>query len=259
MRLKDRIALVTGSSRGIGRAIALTFAREGANVVVNYIKRADKAAEVVQEIEGMGRRAISIQADISKRGEVDAMVEKALEEYGRIDILVNNAGIPSRVDLLDVTQEDWNLVMDTNLKGAFNCTQAVARHMVERKSGKIVNISSLTGLGNTGRKDTGYAISKGGVIALTKESAFELGQYGINVNSIAPGVVITDITYDGRTEEEARLLIETNKQASMLGKVGAPQDIANVALFLASDESSFITGQVIVADGGRINLLTHSA
>ena len=252
MRLKDRIALVTGSSRGIGRAIALTFAMEGADVVVNYVKRADKAAEVVQEIKGMGRRAIFIQADVSKRGEVDAMVEKALEEYGRIDILVNNAGIPSRVDLLDVTQEDWNLVMDTNLKGAFNCTQAVARHMVERKSGKIVNISSLTGLGNTGRKDTGYAISKGGVIALTKESAFELGEYGINVNAISPGTIRTPLT-EKVIENKGERIIERTP----MGWIGNPEDLQGAVVFLASEASNWVTGVNLIVDGGytkvRIN------
>ena len=259
MRLKDKVALVTGSSRGIGRGIALAFAREGADVVVNCVIRVDKATEVLQEIESMGRRAIVFRADVSKRSEVDEMVNSALQTFGRIDILVNNAGIVRRLDMLETTEEDWDRVMNVNVKGVFNCTQVVARHMVERRSGKIINTSSVVGFGTAMLRHFVYPVSKAAVFNLTRRAAFELGKYGINVNSIAPGMTITDIMYEDRTEEEVASYIEEKTKASALGKACTPQDIANAAVFLASDESNLITGQIIVVDGGRTDNLSHSA
>ena len=259
MKLSNRVALVTGSSRGIGRATALAFAGEGADLVVNYRSQSDKAEEVVRQIRQMGRKAIAIKADIADRGEVDKMVEAAIGEFGKIDILMNNAGAISRAEFLDTSQEDWSIPMRTNLDGTFNCTQAVAKYMVTRRYGKIINVASIMGLGASITRLTGYAVSKGALITFTKAVALELGKYGINVNAIAPGVILTDFTYEGRTEEEVQALIERQKQSSMLGVIGKPEDIANVAVFLASDESAFITGQLIVADGGSTFLLTHSA
>ena len=259
MRLRNRVALVTGSSRGIGRATALAFAREGADVVVNYRSRADKAEEVVSQVKEMGRKAIAIQADVSDRSQVDQMVETIIKEFGRIDILMNNAGAISRAEFLETSQEDWNIPMRTNLDGTFNCTQAVAKHMVEKRYGKIISVSSVMGLGLNLTRLTSYGVSKGALITFTKLVALELGKYGINVNAIAPGVILTEFTYEGRTEAEVQAHIERQKQNSMLGTVGKPEDIANVAVFLASDESAFITGQLIVSDGGSLVLLSHSA
>ena len=259
MRLRNRVALVTGSSRGIGRATALAFAREGADVVVNYRSRANKAEEVVSQVKEMGRKSFAIQADVSDRSQVDQMVETIIKEFGRIDILMNNAGAISRAEFLETSQEDWNIPMRTNLDGTFNCTQAVAKHMVERRYGKIISVSSVMGLGLNLTRLTSYGVSKGALITFTKLVALELGKYGINVNAIAPGVILTEFTYEGRTEAEVQAHIERQKQTSMLGTVGKPEDIANVAVFLASDESAFITGQLIVSDGGSLVLLSHSA
>jgi 3-oxoacyl-[acyl-carrier protein] reductase len=259
MRLSNRVALVTGSSRGIGRATALAFAGEGADLVINYHSRSDKAEEVVSQIKQMGRKAIALKADIADRGEVDKMVEAAIGEFGKIDILMNNAGAIRRAEFLDTSQEDWSIQLRTNLDGTFNCTQAVAKHMVKRRYGKIISVSSVMGLGLSLTRLTGYGVSKGALITFTKQVALELGKYGINVNAIAPGVILTEFTYEGRTEAEVQAHIERQKQTSMLGTVGKPEDIANVAVFLASDESAFITGQLIVADGGSMVLLSHSA
>jgi len=256
-RLKERVALVTGASRGIGRAIALVFAREGADLIINYNNQVQKAKEVANQIEEMGRKAIVVRADVSIRDEVDEMVEVAISRFGRIDILVNNAGTIRRADIFNISMEDWNIPVRVNLNGTFNCTQAVIKNMSERKYGKIINIASNSGLGIDVPRMISYASSKGAVLTLTKVLAYELGKHDINVNCIAPGVVVTDITYDGRTKDEVKRYIEEKKRQSMLGRVGTPEDIANVALFLASDESRFITGQTIVADGGGTYYLTH--
>jgi 3-oxoacyl-[acyl-carrier protein] reductase len=253
------VALVTGSARGIGRATALAFAREGADVVVNYRSRANKAEEVVSQIKQMGRKAIAIQTDVSDRSQVDQMVETIIKEFGQIDILVNNAGAITRSEFLETSQEDWSIPLRTNLDGTFNCTQAVARHMVTRKYGKIISVSSLIALGINITRLTSYGVSKGALITFTKLVALELGKYGINVNAIAPGVILTEFTYEGRTEEEVQAHVERQKQTSMMGAIGKPEDIANVAVFLASDESAFMTGQVITSDGGATFLLSHSA
>jgi len=253
------VALVTGSSRGIGRATALAFAGEGADLVINYRRQSDKAEEVVRQIRQMGRKAIAIKADVAERSEVDKMVAAAIDEFGKIDILMNNAGAIRRAEFLDTSQEDWSIQVHTNLDGTFNCTQAVAKYMVTKRYGKIINVASIMGLGASITRLTGYAVCKGALITFTKAVALELGKYGINVNCVAPGVILTDFTYEGRTEEEVKAHIERQKGNSALGTIGKPEDIANVAVFLASDESAFITGQVIVADGGGMFFLTHSA
>jgi len=259
MRLKDKVCLVTGASRGIGRAIALTFGREGASVAVNYSKSKEKAEEVANEIIRLGRRTITVKADVSNKEEVDKMVETIINEFGRIDVLVNNAGITWRTsNILSGTKEEWEKVLGVNLIGTYYCIQAVAPYMIKQRYGKIINISSLASIGTTFGEQVAYGPSKAAINILTKRLAYELGPYNINVNAIAPGLIKTDILSVGRSKEELEKLLNNIANVTALRRVGEPQDIANVALFLASDESNFITGQVIVADGGRFNFLSHS-
>jgi 3-oxoacyl-[acyl-carrier protein] reductase len=258
MRLKDKVSLITGASRGIGKAIALTFGKEGSNLVVNYSRSKDKAEEVVNEINKMGRKAIAVRANVANKDEVFSMVNKALNEFGKIDILVNNAGIVWRTNnILEASKEEWENVIGVNLLGTYYCVQAVAPHMIKQRYGKIINISSIAGIGTITGGQVAYAPSKAAVIMLTKKLAYELGQYNINVNAIAPGIILTEILSVGRSKEELDRLIEEKSKLSALKRVGKPEDVANLALFLASDESSFITGQVIVIDGGRFDYLTH--
>jgi 3-oxoacyl-[acyl-carrier protein] reductase len=259
MRLRDRVSLITGASRGIGRAIAITFAREGSDVIVNYVRNKEKADEVVDEIAGMGRRAIAIQADVTSKEGVFDMVGRAIREFNKIDVLVNNAGIvwkPSNI--LETSEEEWERVLAVNLLGTYYCIQASVPHMIGRRYGKIINIASLAGIGTTFLEQAAYGPSKAAVINLTKRLSYELGQHNINVNAIAPGLVRTEILNSGRSGEDVEKAFREVAKLAALNRVGEPQDIANVALFLASDESSFMTGQVLVADGGRFNFLSHS-
>ena len=258
MKLTNRVALVTGSSRGIGQAAALAFAREGADLIVNYRSRSERAEETVNQIRQMGRKAIAIKADVANGDAIDKMVETAIGEFGKIDILMNNAGAIRRAEFLEISPEDWSIQIRTNLDGTFRCTQAVAKHMADRKYGKIINIASMMGLGVNIPRIAGYSVSKGAIITFTKAVALELGKYGINVNCIAPGVILTEFTHEGRTEKEVQELVDKQKQTSLMGVIGKPEDIANTAVFLASDESAFITGQVIVVDGGYTSFLSHS-
>lgn len=253
-RLDGKVAIVTGSSRGIGRAIALEFAKEGAKMCINYARSEEKAREVVEEISLLGGEAVMIRADVSKLDDVRQMVRSVVEKFGRIDILVNNAAIMLRGDFLETEDEEFYRILDrmweVNVKGVVYCCKEVAKHMVRNRYGKIINIASIAGIGTAFPGTTPYAMTKAAVIILTKRLAFELGPYGINVNAIAPGMILTDMaTPEG---------VEIAKKRSILGRVGDPRDIARLAVFLASDESSYITGQVIVADGGRIDYLTHS-
>ncbi|MEM3573469.1 MAG: 3-oxoacyl-ACP reductase family protein [Nitrososphaeria archaeon] len=259
MRLKDKVCLVTGASRGIGRAIAITFGREGADVAVNYSRSREKAEEVVNEIIKFGRKAITVKADVSNKEEVNKMVETVIKEFGKIDVLVNNAGITWKpTKILEGTKEEWEKVLGVNLLGTYYCIQAVAPHMIKRRYGKIINISSLASIGTTFGEQVAYGPSKAAINILTKRLAYELGEYNICVNAIAPGLIKTEILSVGRSEEELEKLFNKIASVTALRRIGEPQDIANVALFLASDESNFITGQVIVADGGRFNFLSHS-
>jgi len=251
LRFDGKVALVTGASRGIGKATALALAKEGCTVVVNYDRSQDKAHEVVEAIRVVKARAIAVRCDVSIRNEVEGMFKTAVGEFGKVDILVNNAGIAEMAPILETTDELWDRTLNTNLKSVFLCTQVAARHMAQRRYGKIVNISSNSGFGVACWGETAYAASKAGVIQLTKSAAFELGQYGININCVAPGATDTDMLRGGMTDQEYAKALDTRKKISSLGLVGKPEDIANAVLFFASDDSRFITGRTLLVDGGR--------
>lgn len=251
MRFDGKVAVVTGASRGIGRATALALAREGCAVVVNYNKSQDKALEVVEAIRSAKAQAIAVRCDVSIRHEVERMFKTTVDEFGRVDILVNNAAICDAALLLETTDELWDRTLKANLRSVFLCTQVVAKYMVQRRYGKIVNISSISGFGTTDWGDSAYAASKAGVIQLTKNAAFELGQYGININCVSPGATDTDMLRGDMTEQEFAEKLDAKKKASSLGVIGRPEDIANAVLFLASDDSRFITGKTLAVDGGR--------
>jgi 3-oxoacyl-[acyl-carrier protein] reductase len=256
MKLNGKVALVTGGSRGIGKAICLTYAREGAHVAVNYTKGLAEAEAVVAEVKAMGGKAIGIQADVSQRSQVRKMVAETLKTFGRLDILVNNAGILTPTNLMETSDEDWDRVMSVNLKGPFICMQEASKTMIKQGKGRIISTSSISGLGCAPQGEGAYGCSKAGLIMLTSVAAQDLGPHGITVNCIAPGWIKTDMTA-GKSGAQAD---EVNKRKAGLAavrRIGDPKDIAEVALFLASDESSFITGQVIVADGGRVDFVSH--
>jgi len=245
MVLRDKVALVTGAARGIGRVIALKFASAGADVAVGDISL-EAAEAVAAEIRNMGRRAVAASGSVDKLEDVEAFVAKISSELGRIDILVNNAGITRDTLLLRMKEEEWDSVLSVNLKGAFLCTKAVAKLMIKQRNGRIVNISSVVGLmGNAGQVN--YSASKAGLLGLTKSVARELASRNIPVNAIAPGFITTSMT---------EVLSENVKKDLMtqipLGRLGSPEDIANTALFLVSDAASYITGQTIAVDGGMV-------
>ena len=248
-KLDQRVAIVTGGGTGIGRAIALTFAKEGSDVVVCGRTEAN-LEKVIEEIKSLGRRSLAAAADVSVKVQVREMVKQTVDEFGRIDILVNNAGVPSNALIADMPEEDWDNVIDINLKGVFLCIQAVAGYMKEQKYGKIINISSIAGIRPTRPTLACYCASKAGVDLLTKSATLELTPYGINVNSIAPGAIETPIYRKGKTPEQIEEWLAAARKAPV-GRVGDPQDIANIALFLASEDSSFICGETIAVDGGR--------
>ncbi len=252
---KNKVAVVTGASRGIGRSIALALARSGCAVTINYRKSQDEADKVVNSIRQMGGKAIAVKCDVSKREEVENMFTATIKAFNKVDILVNNAGISIKASLLETTDEIWNKHMEINLKSVFLCTQIAARYMVDRDYGKIVNISSNSGFGVALPGDTSYAVSKAGVIQLTKSSAFELGRHNINVNCVAPGAVDTVMLRGNRSDDEYEKLLEGRRNASSLGITGTPEDIANAVLFFASDKSRYITGKILLVDGGRRDFL----
>lgn len=245
-RLSGKVAIVTGASRGIGRATAIALAAEGANVVVNYASSSAAADEVVAEINAMetGAQAIAIQADVGKSEQVDALFDAAMEKWGRVDVLVNNAGITRDTLLLRMKLEDWQSVIDLNLTGVFLCTRAASKIMLKQKSGRIINITSVVGLmGNAGQAN--YSAAKAGVIGLTKTVAKELASRGITVNAIAPGFITTDMTHDVKTDELLKLI--------PLNRLGQADEVAGLICFLAADSAaSYITGQVINIDGGMV-------
>jgi len=242
--LDGKVAVVTGASRGIGRAIALELAQAGADVVVNYAGSQGAAEEVVAAITALGRQAIAVQANVGKIDEAESLVKQALETFGHVDILVNNAGITRDNLIMRMKEDEFDAVIETNLKGVFNCVKAVTRPMMKQRSGRIINISSVVGvLGNPGQAN--YVAAKAGVIGLTKASARELASRGITVNCVAPGFIETDMT--DKLSEELR--------TQMLGQIpltrlGQPEEIARTVRFLASDDAAYMTGQTLHVDGG---------
>ena len=246
MKLKDKIALVTGSSRGIGKAVALAYAKEGAKVVVNYTSNEKAAKEVVEAIDKMGSQAIAVKADVAKKTETERLVQAGIDQFGRIDILVNNAGFGRPAMMLKMEEDQWDQVIDIHLKGAFLCAQAAGRHMKEQKSGKIINVSSVAGLvGTVGQIN--YSAAKGGVLSMTKSMARELARYNVCVNVISLGIVATDMSEKIRSDEK---LSEIYMNRILLKRFAEPEDISPAFVFFASDESNYITGQLLCVDGG---------
>ncbi|HEY9674459.1 MAG TPA: 3-oxoacyl-[acyl-carrier-protein] reductase [Waterburya sp.] len=243
-RLGGCVAIVTGASRGIGRATALALAAEGAHVVVNYASSSSAADEVVKAITDAGGNAIALQADVSQASQVDDLVNKTLKKLGRVDVLVNNAGITRDTLLLRMKPEDWQAVIDLNLTGVFLCTRAVSKIMLKQKSGRIINITSVAGqMGNPGQAN--YSAAKAGVIGFTKTVAKELASRGITVNAVAPGFIATDMTGNLKSEEILKYI--------PLGRYGEPDEVAGMIRFLAADPAAaYITGQVFNVDGGMV-------
>ena len=244
MKLKDKVALITGASRGIGRATALLFAKEGAKVAVNYNRSEKEAVEVVESVKAGGSEAITVKCDVSDESQIKKMVDEVLEKFGRIDILVNNAGIVFDVPFFEKTNEQWQKTLQTNLIGTFMCMKYVGPHMVKQKYGKIVNVASTNGIDAYDSTSADYDASKAGVIVLTKASA-EIFAPFVSVNCVAPGWVDTDINKD-----LPKNYVKEETEKIYLKRFAKPEEIAKAILFLASDDASFITGSVLVADGG---------
>jgi 3-oxoacyl-[acyl-carrier protein] reductase len=244
-RLQGQVAVVTGASRGIGRAAALALAAEGATVVVNYASSSQAADAVVAEITATGGEAVALQADVAQADQVDALFNTVMEKYDRVDVLVNNAGIARDTLLLRMKLEDWQAVIDLNLTGVFLCTRVASKIMLKQRSGRIINITSVVGeMGNPGQAN--YSAAKAGVIGFTKTVAKELASRGITVNAVAPGFIATDMTADIKAGEEILKLIP-------LGRYGQPEEVAGLIRFLAADAAAaYITGQVINIDGGMV-------
>lgn len=245
-QLTDRVAVVTGASRGIGRAVALELAKRGAAVVVNYNASAEAANQVVVEIEGLSSKGLAVKADVSKLDEAEALIKAAVDMYGKVDILVNNAGVTRDGLIMTMKEDDWDTVIDTNLKSAWNCSKIASRAMMRKRYGRIVNMSSVSGLAGQGGQ-TNYAASKAGLIGLTKSLAKELASRNITVNAVAPGFIVTELT----ANLPANLMEELNKRIP-LARYGTVEDVAYAVAFLVSDEASYITGQVLTVDGGLV-------
>lgn len=243
-QLRDRVAIVTGASRGIGRAVALALAAEGAKVVVNYASSSGAADQVVAGITEAGGDAIALQADVSKLDEVETLIKETKDKFGRLDVLVNNAGITRDTLLIRMKPDDWQAVIDLNLTGVFFCTRAASKIMLKQKSGRIINIASVAGqMGNPGQAN--YSAAKAGVIGFTKTVAKELAPRGITVNAVAPGFIETDMTKDIKSEDIIKYI--------PLGRYGKPEEIAGMVRFLAADPAAaYITGQVFNVDGGMV-------
>jgi 3-oxoacyl-[acyl-carrier protein] reductase len=246
INLEGKAALVTGGSRGIGRAIALRLAEQGADVAISYLGNEGAAGDAVSAIEGFGRRALAVRADVRDPEAAEALVKSVIGALGRVDILVNNAGITRDDLMMRMSIDDWRDVLETNLFGAFYATKAVTRPMLKARSGRIINITSVSGqAGQTGQAN--YSSAKAGLIGLTKASARELASRGITVNAVAPGFVLTELTQDLPESLQAQITERTP-----LGRFGTPEEIAHAVAFLASDEAAYITGQVLAVDGGLV-------
>jgi len=247
-KLEGKTAIVTGGTRGVGRAVALAFAGEGADVAINYTRSEDAALVVVDEIAKMGKKGLSFKVDVADNGQVKEMVDKVVETLGHVDILVNNAGISQPAMLYKMSEEQWDRVIDVHLKGSFNAIQAVSKYMMEQKSGKIINVTSTAGLvGTIGQIN--YSAAKGGVVVMTKSAARELARKKINVNCISLGVVETDMTKKLQEDPKLREIYEGR---ILLGRFAKTEDITPVFLFLASKDSDYMTGQVLSVDGGTV-------
>ena len=245
MDLEGKSAIVTGGSMGIGTAVALDLGANGANVALSYRKHPKEAEEAAEKIKGMGRKAIAVQADVSKFADAEKMVKTAIQEFGKLDILVNNAGFNWDGVIWKMTEEQWDAVLNTNLKGYFNFIRLVAPIFREQKSGKIVNVTSINGLrGKFGQAN--YSASKAGIIGLTKTVAKELGKYSVNVNAVAPGLILTDMM--AQMPEEAK---QTSLDETVLKRLGDPEEVASVVTFLCSEKARHVTGEVIKVDGGQ--------
>lgn len=241
MRVLGKVAIVTGAARGIGAEMAVRLAEEGADVCVCDISDVNVTAE---KVSALGRKALALKVDVSDRAQVQAMVDEVASRFGRVDILVNNAGINRDATIKNMTEAQWDAVINVNLKGTFNCIQAVLPHMSEQKYGKIISLASRAAMGNFGQAN--YSASKAGIMGLTRTAALELARYNINVNAIAPGYIDTEMTRGVPDEVRERVI-----KAIPLQRIGTPRDVANLVLFLASDEASYITGQTIFICGGR--------
>ncbi|MGV8153515.1 MAG: 3-oxoacyl-ACP reductase FabG [Alkaliphilus sp.] len=245
MKLKDKVVIVTGAARGIGESVALKFTKLGAKVIIVDINQ-ESIDEVVEKLNAIGGNALGFKVDVTKKEEVDEMVEKVVAKFGKLDIIINNAGITSDAKLVRMTEEQFDKVIDVNLKGTYNCAQAAAKLMEEQGYGVILNASSVVGIyGNFGQ--TNYAATKWGVIGMTKSWAKELGKKGVRVNAVAPGFILTPMT-----EKMPDKVLDIMKRKAPINRLGLPEDIANAYAFLASDEASFITGTVLSVDGGLV-------
>jgi 3-oxoacyl-[acyl-carrier protein] reductase len=242
--LQNRVAIITGSSRGIGRATALAFAHQGYRVVVNYHRNREQAEQVLQEVETMGSRGILLRADVSQPQDAQGLIESSVKEFGRADVLVNNAGINHDQLMLRIQDDEWERMINTNLSSAFYCSRAAVKHMFKKRFGRIINVSSVVGVsGNAGQ--THYAAAKSGLLGLTLSIAREYGSRGITANAVAPGYIESDMTAGLSPDQRQQIL-----SGIAVGRLGKPEDVATLVLFLASDAAAYINGQVIRVDGG---------
>ncbi len=257
MFLSGHVVVVTGASRGLGRAIARRLAREGAAVCVNYRASTSEAESIVAEIQAAGGRAIAVRADIGEPAEVQAMMDRVSGELGPVSVLVNNAGVAYRATLETFDPAGMERMRRTNVDGLIHVTRAVVPGMKERRYGRIVNLTSIAGHGTSLPGNAFYAATKAAVSVLTRRFAMELGPYGITVNAVAPGFILTEMVKEGRTEQDYREVVKTVGEKSMLGHAGDPEDIAHATAFLAAPESGFITAQILTVDGGRMDYIGH--